>query len=521
VDEAVVHDAHTTLDFLLRRMRSKSDFPALSNIISEINKIVGSESDSANKLARAILRDFALTNKLLRLVNSVSYGRFSGNISTISKAVVIMGFETVRNIAMSLIMLEFIQNKVLAQQLKDEVVAAYFAGVLAMLLSAGRNVRDVEEVMICAMFQNLGRMLVTYYFFEESQEIARLVAQGESEEQAAIKVLGLSCTQVGIGVARTWNFPKRLLEGMERLPADEPVKKPKEEIDQVHVIVNMANDLCRIATGTELSKKTPALTRLRLRYQEALDISEHKLNAMLETGLEELARRAMTLEICTSRSPLVSKVRKWSGKPINSLPRDTARPGEMNEVPGIESLLKTESGKQPTEHAAPEVVLGAGIHDVTNTLVEDFNLNDVLLMVLETIYRGLGFQRAIICIRDNKANSMVARLGLGRDLDGIMPRFHFAVDSGTDVFNATIAKGIDVVIEDVQAGNIASKIPGWYRQTVEAASFILLPVVINKKTVALFYADMQQVGQLQLTEQQLSLLRTLRNQTVLAIKQKM
>ena len=88
-------------------MHSKSDFPALSNIITEINLIVASESDSANKLARVILQDFALTYKLLRMVNTVSYGQFGGTISTISKAVVIVGFETVRNIATSLIMLEF------------------------------------------------------------------------------------------------------------------------------------------------------------------------------------------------------------------------------------------------------------------------------------------------------------------------------------------------------------------------------------------------------------------------------
>ena len=58
------------------------------------------------------------------------------------------------------------------------------AGVVATQLAVGRNIRDAEELMICSMFQNLGRMLVTYYFFEESQEIARLVEQGQSEDQA-------------------------------------------------------------------------------------------------------------------------------------------------------------------------------------------------------------------------------------------------------------------------------------------------------------------------------------------------
>jgi serine/threonine protein kinase len=518
--DAAARDTHGMLEFLLRRMRSKSDFPALSNIITEINQIVASESDSANKLARVILQDFALTYKLLRMVNTVSYGQFGGNISTISKAVVIMGFETVRNIAMSLIMLEFMHNKTLAHQFKDEVVAAFFSGMLAIQIAVGRNIRDAEELMICAMFQNLGRMLVTYYFFDERQEISRLVEQGRSEDQAAIKVLGLTCNQIGIGVARSWNFPKRLLDGMERLPAGEPVKRPKNEIELVQVIVNMANDLCEIAQTTAHSEKSQALNRVRLRYQQALDISEHKLNAALETGLQELTRRALTLDINATQSPLVKKIRKWAGLAINTLPKGTPKPDVQNGVQGIEAALKAED-KEARHVPDPLTVLSAGIQDVTTTLVEDFNLNDVLLMVLETIYRGFGFRRAIICIRDSKNNAMAARMGLGVGVDGVIPRFRFKIARDPDVFNHVVENGVDIVIGDTDAAGSAGKIPAWYRELTDAQSFILLPIVIKKITVGLFYADMQQANALNLSEQQLSLLRTLRNQAVLAIKQKM
>jgi eukaryotic-like serine/threonine-protein kinase len=521
LSEAVAKDTHSTLDFLLRRMHSKSDFPALSNIITEINQIVASESDSANKLASVILQDFALTYKMLRMVNTVSYGQFGGTISTISKAVVIMGFETVRNIAMSLIMLEFMHNKALAHQFKDEVVAAFFSGMLAIQLAVGRNIRDAEELMICAMFQNLGRMLVTYYFFDERQEISRLIEQGQSEDHAAIKVLGLTCNEIGIGVAKSWNFPKRLLDGMGRLPAGEPVKRPKNEIELVQVIVNMANDLCAIAIMTAHKEKSQALNRVRLRYQQALDISEHKLNAALVTGLQELTRRALTLEINTTHSPLVKKIQKWSGQAINTLPKGAAKPDALNGVQGIESVLNAE--KQEERHVPPDpaTILGSGIQDVTNTLVEDFKLNDVLLMVLETIYRGFGFRRAIICIRDTKNNAMVALMGLGAGVDEVIPRFRFQITPEPDVFHYVIEKGIDIVIGDLGAVSIASKIPVWYRKLIDAQSFILLPIVIHNKTVGLFYADKQQANTLKLSEHQLSLLRTLRNQAVLAIKQKM
>ena len=115
--------------------------------------------------------------------------------------------------------------------------------------------------MICAMFQNLGRMLVTYYFFEESQEIARLVEQGQSEDQASIRILGLTCSEIGTGVARSWNFPKRLLAGMVKLPSGEPVKKPKTDEDQLLATVNMANELCVIAATTSAQEKSAALNR--------------------------------------------------------------------------------------------------------------------------------------------------------------------------------------------------------------------------------------------------------------------
>jgi serine/threonine protein kinase len=521
IGDAVVNDKHSTLDFLLRRMRSKSDFPALSSIITEINKIVSSESDSANKLARVILQDFALTNKMLRLVNTVSYGQFGGNISTISKAVVIMGFETVRNIAMSLIMLEFMHNKTLAHQLKDEVVASFFSGVLAMQLAVGRNIREAEELMICSMFQNLGHMLVTYYFFEESQEISRIIEQRQSEDQAVIKVLGLTYNEIGIGVAKSWNFPKRLLEGMTKLPAGEPLKRPKSEIELVQVIANMANDLCAIALTTSHHEKSQALNRVRLRYQQALDISEHKLNAALATGLQELTCRAVTLEINTAHNPLVRKIQKWSGLAVITLPKGISKQEVLNGVQGIESALKAEQREERHDPPDPITVLSAGIQDVTNTLVEDFNLNDVLLMVLETIYRGFGFRHAIICILDNKNNAMVARMGLGAGVEGVIPRFRFKITHDPDVFNHVIEKGVDIIIGDMGAASSAGKIPAWYGELVDAQSFILLPIVIKKITVGLFYADMQYANALNLSEQQLSLLRTLRNQAVLAIKQKM
>lgn len=520
--ENLAADDHSTLEFLLRRMRSKSDFPALSGIISEINKIVSSDSSSAGKLAQTILQDFALTNKLLKLVNTVSYGQFGGNINTISKAVVIIGFETVRNIAMTLILLEFLQNKSQALELKDEVISSFFAGILAAQLAPGGMVGDAEEAMICAMFHNLGRMLSKFYFFEESQQIVRMMEdQGVDEEQAAIKVLGLSYNDLGVGVARSWNFPGRLIAGMKKL-SGEKIRTPNSDIDHLTVTVNMANELCAISAVTELKDKEQALKQLCARYAGAAQISESKFSKVLESGLLELTQRSGIIGLGITKSPLLKKVRQWSGhaEPVSKAVQ--ADGDGLSGVTTLDAALEEENGASSAATAQhdPEEILSAGIQDVTNTLVEDYQLNDVLQMVLETIYRSLGFKHTLIFIRDNKQNVMMAKSGFGENIDAIIPRFRFSLAFEPDVFHLALDKGLDIVIEDVQATNIASKIPLWFRTAVDAQCFLLLPIMVNKKAIGLIYADRQAANSLQVTQRQLGLLRTLRNQAILAIKQK-
>ncbi|MEO7107857.1 MAG: protein kinase, partial [Rhodoferax sp.] len=76
----------STLDFLLRRMRHKSDFPALSDSVVRIQNMANSETESVNSVTNAILKDVALTNKLLRIVNSANNAH-RGTINTVSRAV--------------------------------------------------------------------------------------------------------------------------------------------------------------------------------------------------------------------------------------------------------------------------------------------------------------------------------------------------------------------------------------------------------------------------------------------------
>ena len=165
-------------------------------------------------------------------------------------------------------------------------------------------------------------------------------------------------------------------------------------------------------------------------------------------------------------------------------------------------------------------MLSSGIQDISNSLVEDFKLNDVLRIILETMYRAMGFKRVLLCIRDGRSNSMTGRFGFGPEVGELAKHVRFSLSAHPDnVFNVATAKGVDILISDIDDPKIASRVPPWYRKSVPSRTFCLFPLMIKGRPVAMIYADKDQAGEIRISEQELALLRTLRNQAVLAIKQ--
>ena len=103
----------TPLEKVLRRILRTKDFPTISKYITEINQKLSEPAihSSASELANIILKDYALTNKLLKLVNSAFYGFVSGKVTTITRAVVLLGYDNVRLAALSLLLFEHFKSK--------------------------------------------------------------------------------------------------------------------------------------------------------------------------------------------------------------------------------------------------------------------------------------------------------------------------------------------------------------------------------------------------------------------------
>lgn len=139
-------------------------FLAFSTQIRDVNQILKMKYSSANDIADVILKDMALTTKLLKLVNSSFYGQFSNkSIATISEAMIILGTEEIKLAATSLKIYELMKDITNIKILKDMAIRSLQRSIIARELALGEKIKDAEAIQISAMLYGFGEYLVAFF----------------------------------------------------------------------------------------------------------------------------------------------------------------------------------------------------------------------------------------------------------------------------------------------------------------------------------------------------------------------
>ena len=501
------------VELLLRRIRDQQGFPTMSASIASINQMIAVEglaATGASALAPEILKDLALTQKILRLVNSAQYSQYATErISTISRAIVILGVDVIRNLAVSLLLIDQIGNRRHAAALGREFLRAGFSALLARELGSQATIATrPEEAYLCALFHDLGRLLAQCYFPDESTVIRELIEAGApelDEEAASLQVLGVSHRTLGIAIARGWGFPEAMIHSMRRMPAGR-VPAAATTSDALRALSAFSAELAATIEATPGPRRGTAIARLCQRYQACLGLDPEQVAVSIvraECGLEELARM-IHLDLATT--PL--------GQQLAVVSTDE---GEAFDDAGASA-----PGAVPAAAAVdPEAILAHGIQAVSDALIEDGTLGDLLNIVTDTLHRALPVQRVILCLRDGRQNRMQAKRVLGDDPVSTCARFQFAIEAADDLFNRILAHEVDVLIADSRDAKVRQRLPAWYRNSFDAPNFLVMPLRLKATPVAMIYVDADEAGKLRISPQLFALLRTLRNQALLAIKQRL
>jgi HD-like signal output (HDOD) protein len=266
---------------------------------------------TAKQVATVILKDYSLTNKLLKLVNSSFYGQVRGNVTSIKKAVIILGLEQVRLAASSLLLFTHLQGKAETTELRDAVVKSFMSGIVARDLAHRARISQTEVAFLCSMFHDLGTNLTIFYFPEEFEEIKSLLpGSGQDIQRAARSVLGVSLDELGVSVARVWKFPESIIYCMRGLPKG-PLEKPGSTLDLLRHFSAFSNELCGLAGSGLPENRGEPLSKLAQRFEGSFSISESEALKLLHLAVDMVKAYAVIMNIAPERSPFVQGLQSF------------------------------------------------------------------------------------------------------------------------------------------------------------------------------------------------------------------
>lgn len=200
-------------EILQRAVQNISSIPTLPSVIEKITTLLQNPQTSAEEVGRAITTDQSIASKVLKLVNSAFYG-FPGRISTITHAIVILGFSTVKNIVLTASIFDFFQKR---GKLHPDFDMEKFwehslaCGAASQAIARYIGFQQKEECFIGGLVHDVGKVILCQYLAEEFESVVNNVnKKGILFYDSEREMLGVTHQEIGGILTERWNLPKNL-----------------------------------------------------------------------------------------------------------------------------------------------------------------------------------------------------------------------------------------------------------------------------------------------------------------------
>jgi len=491
---------------LMNKVCGDEDMFALGTSVARVVEMASSDDQGTHDLAYYVLSDVALTQRILRLSNTVQYRTASGtNVTTISRAISLLGFDNVKTTALAMLLVDTLSNSDHARSVRAELETALCASLVGRALARHSPFQGVEEASIGALFKNLGPLLVASHEHARYREINQLVAAGNhTPGQASQMILGCSYDALAEAVLSEWKIPDVIARCLASLPSGVQ-KPPASRGEWMRQAASLSLDVA-LLLGRPADPARAAQTRALLaRFGPALNLDDARMDELLGTVQSEMAALLESMNLAPVQRP---------------------EPEPDSGLPNVLLLATMDSGDDQPAGAYPSgkpfnaaEMLLAGVQDVTQMRASgQGKVNDVIQAVLETLFRSMGFRFATVCLRDARTGQYRARLSFGADDARLQAGFTFPAASTRELFHLAMENDADLMIADATSTKIRDLLPAWHRALLpDAASFIVLPLVVGKVQLGLFYADRTVPAPEGVAPDETALIKALKGQVLVAL----
>lgn len=265
--------------------------PTLPAMLVKINQLLLNPRTSAKEVAQLITSDPAIASKVLRVVNSSFYG-FPNRITTVTHAIVILGFNTIKSIVLSSSIFDVFKKETKSSFDREAFWKHSVAvGATSKVVANRVGEKSVEELFLAGLLHDIGKIVLDHFLHPAFLEILkdaqeRKVMLCEAER----KKFGFTHGEIGAWMFAQWNLSKSLIDTVRCHHNPSITRKHKKQA----AIVHLADILVRaIGYGDGVDRYIPPLDE---DAWKELGLEPEDFDDLLEEAAAEIERASVFLD---------------------------------------------------------------------------------------------------------------------------------------------------------------------------------------------------------------------------------
>jgi HD-like signal output (HDOD) protein len=440
------------------RVLEDNEMAVLSTLLNELDRVTGSDDSSGEQLAKIILKDAHLTSNIIRVANSVTFNPNNAAVSTISRAVINIGFTHIRSICLSIKVLEAVLKERSSPMLLSSLARSLHAASQAKALCSKMKPSQQEEVFVASLLSHLAELLVLGVNDSEVKLLCDdLEAHSTSQEKdrAAEKYLGVSLTRLAKTLVKQWRMQGLILDVVTHSnPEDEP---------KAIKAVRLGNEISRVSL---LGWDSPEFKGLANEIAEFQNISVEDVKKSILGVADTTSETIMSFG-----KKILGDYVPTSKKPAKSLPSKDDNTSE---------ILQSD----------PQYQLQA-LKKLSDMMSSDFNINSIFKVVLSGLNKGVGLERLALAIFDKNHSKFIAKYVAGQGTENWKEKFIVRFEKNQSGFLYQLFQREQIVwVGGEQSREISNYLGAEFLGITGQKSFFIAPLQVDNKMIGFIYSDM-------------------------------